>query len=132
MTKDEAFNAFIGGWQLVSCLETRPDGVVTEPIGPNPVGQIMYSEDGHMTAHLLPGGEPRDPSWRDYIGYFGRFSVDPGKGVVTHHVVGASDKPMIGTDQPRHFTFEGNRLILQAERKEGRAKITWEKRDERS
>ena len=132
MTRDEAFNAFIGGWQLVSCLETRPDGVVTEPIGPAPVGQIMYSADGHMTAHLLPGGEPRDPSWRDYIGYFGRFSVDADKGVVTHHVVGASDAPMIGTDQPRNVTFEGNRLILQAERKEGRAKITWEKRDERS
>jgi hypothetical protein len=132
MTRDEAFNAFIGGWQLVSCIETRPDGVVTEPIGPAPVGQIMYSEDGHMTAHLLPGGEPRDPSWRDYIGYFGRFSVDPGTGVVTHHVVGASDKAMIGTDQPRNFTFEGDRLILQAERKEGRAKITWEKRDERA
>jgi hypothetical protein len=132
MTKDEAFKSFIGGWQLVSCIETRPDGEVTEPIGPKPVGQIMYSEDGHMTAHLLPGGEPRDPSWRDYIGYFGRFTVDPGKGVVTHHVVGASDAQMIGTDQPREFNFEGKRLILQAERKEGRAKITWEKRDERA
>jgi hypothetical protein len=131
MTKDEAFNSFVGGWQLVSCLETRPDGQVTEPIGPRPVGQIMYSADGHMTAHLLPGGEPRDPSWRSYIGYFGRFTVDPDQGVVTHHVVGASEPDMIGTEQPRDFQFEGDRLILQAERAEGRARITWERRDER-
>jgi hypothetical protein len=131
MTKEEAFRSFIGGWQLVSCTNTSPDGQDSEPLGSKPVGQIMYSTDGHMTAHLLPGGEPVDRAWPRYIGYFGRFTIDADRNVVTHHVVGASASDMIGTEQPRQYRFEADRLILQADRDEGRARIVWEKRDER-
>ena len=36
---------------------------------------------------------------------------------------------MIGIDQPRHFRFDGNRLVLSAEIGEDRIEIVWEKRD---
>jgi len=48
MTNEEAFHTFIGGWQLVSCINHHSDGSEDHPIGPNPLGQIMYSLDGHI------------------------------------------------------------------------------------
>jgi hypothetical protein len=132
MTEDETVRALTGGWQLVGCTIRHPDGSESKPLGSHPVGQIMYSSDGHMTAHLLADSRDCEPDAPSYIGYFGRFSVDTANRIVTHHVVGASAPAMIGTDQPRHYTLDGNRLTLQADRPDGRASVFWEKRDERA
>jgi hypothetical protein len=79
MTNEEARNRFIGGWQLVSCINHHPDGSEDHPIGPDPLGQIMYSLDGHMTAQLIrttpseaaPLDLPYVQIMPDYAGYFG-------------------------------------------------------------
>jgi hypothetical protein len=137
MTDDEAFHAFIGAWQLVSCINRHPDGSQDHPIGPDPLGQIMYSLDGHMTAQLvrttaseaapldMPNVAGRLP---DYAGYFGSFSVDGANGMVIHHVAGSTSSGIVGTDQLRSFRFEGDRLILGAEAGADRMEIVWEKR----
>ena len=137
MTNEEAFKNFIGGWQLVSCINRHPDGSEDHPFGPNPLGQIMYSPDSHMTAHLIrttasetkPLDLPYAQVMPDYAGYFGAFSIDAAKGVVTHHVAGASTKGMIGTDQERRFRFDGDKLILGADAGADRMEIVWQKRD---
>jgi hypothetical protein len=137
MTNEEAFQTFIGGWQLVSCINYHPDGSEDHPIGPNPLGQIMYSLDGHMTAQLIrttpseakPLDLPYVQNLPDYAGYFGSFSVDAARGVVTHHVAGSSSPGMVGTDQERHFRFEGDKLLLSAEAGADRFEIVWQKRD---
>jgi catechol 1,2-dioxygenase len=137
MTNEEAFRTFIGGWQLVSCINHHSDGSEDHPIGPNPLGQIMYSLDGHMTAQLIrttqseakPLDLPYVQNLPDYAGYFGNFTVDAGKGVVTHHVAGSSSPGMVGTDQERHFRFEGDKLLLRAEAGADRFEIVWQKRD---
>ena len=137
MTNEEAFQKFIGGWQLVSCINHHPDGSEDHPIGPNPLGQIMYSLDGHMTAQLIrttpseakPLDLPYVQKMPDYAGYFGAFSVDAAKGVVTHHVTGSSSSGMVGTDQERRFKFDGDKLILGADAGADRMEIIWQKRD---
>jgi hypothetical protein len=137
MTNEEAFKKFIGGWQLVSCINRHPDGSEDHPIGPDPLGQIMYSLDGHMTAQLIrttpseakPLDLPYVQKMPDYAGYFGAFSVDAAKGVVTHHVAGSSSSGMVGTDQERRFKFDGDKLILGADAGADRMEIVWQKRD---
>jgi hypothetical protein len=138
MTNEEAFRAFIGGWQLVSCINRHPDGSADHPIGPDPLGQIMYSLDGHMTAQLIrttkAEAAPLDLPYvsgpmPDYAGYFGSFTVDAARGVVIHHVNGSSSPGMVGTDQERHFRFDGDKLILGAEVGADRMEIVWQKRD---
>lgn len=137
MTNEEAFHALIGGWQLVSCINRHPDGSEDHPIGPDPLGQIMYSLDGHMTAQLIrttpseakPLDLPYVQTMPDYAGYFGSFSVDAARNLVIHHVNGSSSSGMIGTDQERHYRFEGDKLILSAEVGADRMEIIWQKRD---
>ena len=137
MTNEEAFQKFIGGWQLVSCINRHPDGSEDHPIGPDPIGQIMYSLDGHMTAQLIrttasearPLDLPYVQKMPDYAAYFGEFSVDAAGGVVTHHVAGSSSSGMVGTDQERRFKFDGDRLILGADAGADRMEIVWQKRD---
>jgi hypothetical protein len=49
--------------------------------------------------------------------------------VVLHRVEGSSFPNWIGTEQTRHFHFDGaNRLILEAESASGRYTLTWQRR----
>jgi hypothetical protein len=126
MTDEEAFRALVGHWQLVACTAHNQDGTRTKPVGSKAIGEIIYTVDGQMTSQLVSGGDD-DPGTLPYHGYFGRFSIDAARGIVTHHVLGASDREMIGTDQQRRFTFDGERLILQADRGGWAAHVVWER-----
>jgi hypothetical protein len=44
--------------------------------------------------------------------YFGRYTVDRAKGMVTHHIQGCTFPNWIGGDQVRFFTLSGDRLTL--------------------
>ena len=49
----------------------------------------------------------------DYsFGYFGTYSIDFGKSVITHHVTGGSLPWFINTDQRRPFTLKGDTLFI--------------------
>ena len=41
------------------------------------------------------------------VGYFGTYSVDYDKSIITHHVEGGSLPYYIGTDQERPFSLKG-------------------------
>lgn len=126
MTNEEAFRALLGDWRLVDCTALYSDGTKIKPIGSNPIGEIRYTADGRMSAHLMSGGQD-DPGTMPYAGYFGPFKVDAARSMVTHHVIGASDRAMVGSDQLRRFTFTGNRLTLEADRGDWTARVIWEK-----
>ena len=126
MASLDSFSDLIGAWELVDCTDFNADGTQGKPLGQNPSGQIMYSTDGHMSAHLICGSAP-SPDAVPYIGYFGRFSVDDASRVVTHHVAGASQKDMVGTDLKRSFSLEGVRLTLEASRPNGLARVYWQR-----
>jgi len=119
----------IGSWKLVSIATVRPNGEeVTDWAGPNPTGIIMYAADGYMSVHIV-----RDPPARwayqspdeasvterahafdRYYGYFGRYSVDAGRGVVTHYVESSLEPNEVGVTYERRFRLEGDRLLLTA------------------
>ena len=130
---------FVGAWQLVLWTTHRADGTEIFPFGRDALGQILYSADGHMSCHLMMANRPPlgAPSIYDvddatlgqairaYSGYFGRYSVDAQAAMVTHHVDGAWYPDWIGSTQPRHFRFEGDRLFLEAEVGTDLVRIEW-------
>jgi hypothetical protein len=113
-------SAFVGAWRLVSETEQGADGVIVYPRGENPPGLLIYQADGVMAVQLMRherSGDIRDldTALDQYLGYFGRYSIDQEKQAITHHLEGSSYLPYVGIDLVRHFAFASNRLTLTAE-----------------
>ena len=88
---DAIRSQFVGNYELVKYQTFRRDG---EAIDLDYVGRIMYDEGGNMAAQGMPRDLPSRPRERGQrlsggFAYFGRFSVDPEKSVVVHHVEGS-------------------------------------------
>jgi len=124
--KPNAADQFIGSWSLVSWSVTAPDGAVTYPYGEDAIGRIMYQPEGKMVACLMhrqrtpfASGNRHEATsaeciaaYREYVSYFGSFTVQESADTVTHHVEGATFSNWIGTDLVRNFVFDGNTLTL--------------------
>jgi hypothetical protein len=132
----------VGSWALVSFEHILPSGEVNRPFGDSPSGAILYQSDGHMSAQVsvgsrktIAGDDPLRASaeeaaeaWRAYLGYWGSFQVFLAKQIVVHRVEGSSFPNWIGTEQVRHFRFDGaNRLILEAQSSSGHSKLIWQR-----
>jgi hypothetical protein len=61
---------------------------------------------------MLPTGEHAVAAYNAYLAYFGTYTVDASKHVVTHHVEGSLAPDYTDTDQPRTFRLEGDRLEI--------------------
>jgi len=117
----ERIEPFLGSWALVSFEHVLLSGEVSRPFGDSPTGSILYQSDGQMSAQLSVGSPTRlvndDPdqasaeeatqAWRTYFGYWGSFKIVVEKRVVVHRVEGSSFSNWIGTEQVRHFNFDG-------------------------
>jgi hypothetical protein len=129
----------VGAWSLVECAEILPDGSKRLPLGERPLGQVVYSADGHMAAQLVRAGRPAFPSddylsapddvaaeaFRQYFGYFGRYTVDLAAGTVTHLIEGAWLPNLENTTQVRTFRVDGDRLVLEAPTPWGVIRNSW-------
>jgi len=103
------------------------------------VGRILYLDNGQMSAQVAASGlDPlanADPSeatpeeaahaWRNYVGYWGTFTVDADAGVVIHAVEGAWFPHWIGHNQVRQYRFSGNTLTLEADAPGWHATLIW-------
>lgn len=123
--------SFVGAWKLLTQIEIR-DGRETQPRGDYPRGLLIYLPDGTMSVQLMRAerGQFTDlnslqTALEEYLGYYGRYTVDEAAGVVVHHVEGCSFPHWIGTDQVRRYRFEGKQLILSAEGLGVRRVLTW-------
>lgn len=133
---------FVGTWELVSTEVRDAGGAVTGESLPGWVGQLVYSQDGYMSAHLMGPSRPvfasadrlaappeqRQAAFDSYVAYYGSYRVDDGASEVIHQVHGALSPTMVGTDQHRRFTLEGDRLVLSPPPREpgaGRSYLTW-------
>jgi len=117
-----------GCWLLRAYELQQADGSVVHPMGEQPEGLLVYSPAGHMSVHLLQPGAPPPPpeqlppglspdlalSYACYSSYFGRYTVDRAQGIVTHHLRGASVLAWAGSEFPRHYRLENDRLTLSA------------------
>lgn len=137
----DLLHKLVGAWKLREWSELRPDGTKTFPLGEDAIGQIVYSEDGHVSAQLARRVTKRfiSSDWREatreeasrafkeYFGYFGTFSIDAAHSAVIHHVEGAWFPNLYKEDQVRHFAFKGDELHLDAETNWGHVIIIWER-----
>ena len=127
-TKETLRDAVLGAWDLVSyTIEDSPSGNTTYPLGPDPVGLIMYTEDGYMSAQLMrsdrsttaPSGSPGETAAAaesafatGYLAYSGPFQVDEATGTLYHQVIVSLFPKWLGSTQLRCSHLEGDNLTL--------------------
>jgi hypothetical protein len=104
-------DALTGAWELVDVIERGDDDAVRRPFGERPLGLILYTPDGYMSAQLMPR-ETGAAGWETYFAYSGSYSVDEDAGTVTHSVVVSLRPDWIGTEQIRVATVQGDELEL--------------------
>ncbi len=98
-----------GSWKLVWAMQSR-DGVKRHHRGENPLGQIIYSPDGRMSATIM------DPSWLEegaqlkgpeiFMAYAGPWDIQGD--AVRHHIEICSWAALVGRILVRHFEWRGD------------------------
>ena len=112
-------DAMIGTWRVVEFADLDKDGKWQYRFGEHPRGYFVYDETGHVHIQImkvpalppfpeakLTDGKPPSPehalaAYTAYVAYFGTYTVDTEKHVVTHHVEGSLAPGFTDTDQPR-------------------------------
>jgi hypothetical protein len=116
----------VGTWRLVSLEARDSTGQFHYPSGQKVSGLLVYDAGGNISAHVMRNDRPLFASndaarstdaevraaFEGYDSYFGTYTIDLGRQTVTHHVRGASYPNWTGSDQLRHFKFNGSRLLL--------------------
>ena len=107
----------VGTWHLVDYRIELADGREIAPLGSRPKGQLIYTAEGRMAAHLMHGGEPDPaaPPFPDPLvggGYCGAYRVEDGR--IYHDVEIATVAGRPGTSLVREWSFDGEDLLLVA------------------
>ena len=131
MTDGEVANKLLGAWRYVG---TRINGGNWDR-GANPKGMIYYGPHGEMAVQIAPDVKrmragamitPQEAltAVKDYIAYFGTYTVDEAASTVTHHRQD-SLQPGGHGDLVRRYELNGDRLILRAPN--STLEVTWER-----
>ncbi len=131
-------NKLVGTWRLIEYtdLDTLTH-TWTYPYGKNPRGYFTYTSTNIVNLNissdvplLLTEDSVKKSSISCYdfiekysFGYFGTYSVDWKKSIVTHHVKGGSVPWYIDTEQPRLFIMKGDTLIIGDNKKKRRVLV---------
>jgi hypothetical protein len=121
----------LGAWRYIG---TRINGGNWDR-GTNPKGMIYYGPHGEMAVQIAPdvkrmrAGATMTPeeayvAIKDYIAYFGTYTVDEQAGTVIHHRAD-NLQPGEGGDLVRRYEFVGDRLILRPPH--STMEVTWER-----
>lgn len=117
----------VGTWRLIEFADLDSlTGNWKYRYGKNPKGYFTYTKNGIVNLNIsstIPLKISEDstkkyfPNLYEYInqtalGYFGFYTVDWEKSIVTHHVKGGTIPNYIDTDQPRPFMLKGDTLII--------------------
>ena len=111
-------SSFVGVWRLVSYLVIDSAGRSQPQWDDHPLGQLIYTADGHMAAQLYDrrrsplgveveaaSAESVRPLYLGSAAYFGTYTVDPVTRRVTHTVEGAWLPDWIGQNLERSYRF---------------------------
>jgi hypothetical protein len=121
--------ALIGTWRLVEFADLGDDGKWVHRFGGHPKGYVVYDGTGHVHIQIMkvppllpfpeanthrtpPTAEHALAAFNAYVAYFGTYTVDAEKHIVTHHVEGSLSPDYTDTDQPRPFRLKGDRLEI--------------------
>lgn len=124
--RPDTATTLVGTWRLVSFESRTTGGEIRHQLGRAPRGQLLYDVAGHMSAQLMDPERSQfasgdlargsDTEVRaamvGYIAYYGTYTLDLSRGVVTHHVQGALFPNWVGGDQVRYFKLDGNWLTI--------------------
>jgi len=118
-----------GSWLLRAWDIYGPGtGHQAQPFGPEPMGLLVYTPDGWMSATVCrpgrtpfpPGSSPRRlddatvaDAFRSYFHYAGPYRVEADR--VIHCVHYCLNPSMVGTEQVRTLALDGDRLTLRGE-----------------
>ena len=120
----------IGTWRVVEFADLDKDGKWVYWFGEHPRGYFVYDGTGHVHIQIMkvpplprfpeanwdvgtpPSPEHAVAAYSAYEAYFGTYTVDDAKHVVTHHVEGSVHPDYTDTDQPRPFKLQGDRLEI--------------------
>ena len=122
--------ALVGTWRLVEFADLDKDGKWQYWYGEHPRGYFVYDTTGHVHVQIMkvpplapfpesnfdagkmPSPEHALAAYTTYLAYFGTYTVDAKKHVVTIHVEGSLAPDYTETDQPRPYKVEGDRLEI--------------------
>jgi Lipocalin-like domain len=132
----------VGSWRLLSTVATFIDtGERVETFGPNPDGRMVFTPDGRIM-FLIMRSDRQSPTtdseraslFGNMISYTGFVQMDgPGRFITT---VDVSLIPTeVGTEKPRFFTVDGDRLVIRLPEQAGRfaegrtavSELVWER-----
>jgi hypothetical protein len=146
-TRSDISKRLVGTWRLVT-TEGRPGGAKREH---NPSGYIIYDSTGHVNVQIMLRNDrarfvsedlakatiqEKALAFDSYLSYYGTYTVNEAKGIITHHVEGSLDPNDIGKDLVRYFEFSEDRITLIPTRlvennlvpkSEVKRRLTWEK-----
>jgi hypothetical protein len=126
----EGAPALIGTWRVVEFADLDKGGKWQYKYGEHPRGYIVYDATGHVHVQIMkvpplapfseantddgkpPSAEHALAAYTAYVAYFGTYTVDEEKHMVTHHVEGSLRPDYTDTDQARPFRLEGDRLEI--------------------
>jgi hypothetical protein len=123
----EVIPELVGSWKLISFHSQDSSGRIAYPFGKDAQGRLIYEPDGRMAVQLMNPNRPRftsdDPlvtseaevraAFGGYTAYYGTYSVNPDDRTIVHHIEAALLPNWVGTDQRRHFEFDGKYLTLK-------------------
>ena len=115
----------VGTWRLLRWETRSADGHVTYPLGPDAVGYLSYTPDGHVFVAMMRAERPRyatsdllggTPAERaeaaaGYVTYCGRYRLAGGRAV--HHLELSLFPNWVGSDQERLVEVAGDRLTIR-------------------
>ncbi len=114
----------LGAWSLESFEMADPGKPVTPRFGSHPVGYLIYTPDGHMSATLSAATRPAFESLslaspdecqgqklKDFLCYAGTYDVKGDR--VFHHVQVSVFTDLVGKTLERQFKIEGNTLTIR-------------------
>jgi hypothetical protein len=119
---------FFGTWKLVSWKIEQANGeLIDSPLGPNPLGWIMYQPGGRVCVALMRPDRPKfasdklteatpeevETAFEGYISYCGSYEVNEQERFVIHRLQLSWFPNWVGTEQKRFFEFGGDRLTLR-------------------
>jgi len=118
-------NILVGVWNLVSYIVTNEKGeLINEPLGQDPKGQLIYTENGYMAVNCMSSSRPhfgngysfqahtkeKVQAFNSYFGYNGTYELQENR--VIHHVTVSSFPNWSGTNQIREMKLDGDQLTL--------------------
>ncbi|HET9392512.1 MAG TPA: lipocalin-like domain-containing protein [Candidatus Rubrimentiphilum sp.] len=119
-----AQSAVVGAWKLESFNERVADGSFKPRFGPNPVGYLIYTASGRVSATLsgihrqaLTSGDTSaaaahcNESVHDFLAYAGTYEI---KGSTVFHTIETSVfTNLVGVTLKRGFQLSGDKLVIR-------------------